>query len=178
MDLLAETAGRTTQAKGRRTGDGLFDKSSLSAQVARGLQWVELISGSFFRKPQYSRYFRRDQRADQLMLDDLKALRARAPWAKPRLPEDICHDLLARVIFIEFLFQRKDSQGNAGINEDVLGSLHEKGILSRPYRDLATILTVHDDTYQFFKELNGRFNGDLFPGKGETAEMRERGMGC
>jgi hypothetical protein len=152
---------------------GLFDNSSLSEQVARGLQWVELTSGSFFRNPDYAKYFHRDQRADQLMLNDLKALRGRLLRAKPKLPEDICHDLLARVIFIEFLFQRKDSQGNAALNENVLSSLHEKGVLSKPYKNLVSILTSHDDTYQFFKELNSRFNGDLFPGKGETAEMRE-----
>lgn len=153
---------------------GLFDNSPLSAQAARGLQWIELTSGNFFRNPQYSRYFRRDQRADQLMLNDLKALRQKLLHAKPKLPEDICHDLLARVIFIEFLFQRKDSQGNAALNEDVLSSLHERGILSKPYKELVSILENRDDTYRFFKELNSRFNGDLFPGKAETAEMREQ----
>jgi len=152
----------------------LFADGSLSAQAARSLQWVELTSGSFFRNPQYSRYFRRDQRADQLMLNDLKALRQKLLCAKPKLREDICHDLLARVIFIEFLFQRKDSQGNAALNEDVLGNLYEKGILSKPHKDLTSILGNHGETYRFFRELNSRFNGDLFPGKGETVEMREQ----
>ncbi|MBN1507294.1 MAG: SAM-dependent DNA methyltransferase [Sedimentisphaerales bacterium] len=153
---------------------GLFDSSPLSERVARSLQWVELTSGSFFRNPHYSRYFHRDQRADQLMLNDLRVLRERLLHAKPELPEDICHDLLARVIFIEFLFQRKDSQGNAALNEDVLSNLHEKGVLSKPYKDLVSILRSHTDTYGFFRELNSRFNGDLFPGKGQTDEMRER----
>lgn len=150
---------------------GLFKEWSLSAQAAKALQWVELASGSFFRKPRYSKYFHRDQRADQLMLEDLRGLRQRLLDAE--LPEDICHDLLARVIFIEFLFQRKDSQGNAALNEHIMRNLCEKGVLSKAHKDLASILQSHGETYGFFRELNDRFNGDLFPGKGETPEERE-----
>jgi hypothetical protein len=149
----------------------LFKERSLSAQAAKALQWVELASGSFFRKPRYSKYFYRDQRADQLMLEDLKGLRQRLLEAN--LPEDICHDLIARVIFVEFLFQRKDSQGNAALNEKVLTSLHNKGVLSKRHKDLVSILQSHKETYRFFRELNNRFNGDLFPGKGKTVKERE-----
>jgi len=154
----------------RLEGD-LFKEWSLSVQAAKALQWIELASGSFFRNRAYSKYFHRDQRADQLMLEDMRGLRQRLLDAN--LPEDICHDLLARVIFVEFLFQRKDSQGNAALNEKVLASLHEKGILSKLHKDLVSILQSHEETYRFFRELNDRFNGDLFPGKGETAEDRE-----
>ncbi|MFH1719403.1 MAG: N-6 DNA methylase [Planctomycetota bacterium] len=155
----------------RLEGD-LFEGGSLSVQAANALQWVELASGNFFRNPRYSKYFHRDQRADQLMLEDLRGVRQRL--RDMELPEDICHDLLARVIFIEFLFQRKDSQGNAALNEKVLASLCEKSVLSRVHKDLASILESHGETYQFFRELNNRFNGDLFPGKGATHEERER----
>ncbi|MHC4120375.1 MAG: HsdM family class I SAM-dependent methyltransferase [Planctomycetota bacterium] len=150
----------------------LFEKCSLSSQAAKTLQWVELASGSFFRKPAYSKYFQRDQRADQLMLEDLRGVRQRLLDMK--LPEDICHDLLARVIFIEFLFQRKDSQGNSALNENILASLREKGVLSKVHKDLASVLLSHGETYRFFRELDDRFNGDLFPGKGDTTEGRER----
>ena len=155
-----------------RLESGLFKEWSLSIQAAKALQWVELASGNFFRNPKYSKYFHRDQRADQLMLEDLKGLRQQLLDAE--LTEDICHDLLARIIFVEFLFQRKDSQGNAALNENVLRSLYEKGILSKVHKDLASILQSHGETYGFFRELNDRFNGDLFPGKGETAKERER----
>jgi len=150
----------------------LFTDVSLSAQAAKTLQWVELASGNFFRNPQYSKYFHRDQRADQLMLGDLKVLRQKLLAAE--LPEDICHDLIARVIFIEFLFQRKDSQGYAALNEKILAGMHEKGVLKKQHKDLADILTDHGDTYRFFRELNGRFNGDLFPSKGDTPQEREK----
>ena len=149
----------------------LFDGASLSEQAARALHWVELASGSFFRNPKYSRYFQRNQRADHLMLEDLKGLRCRLLGKK--LPQDICHDLIARVIFIEFLFQRKDSQGNAALDDGVLRNLRDEGVLSRDHGDLGSILESHGETYRFFRELNDRFNGDLFPGKGETPEERE-----
>jgi type I restriction-modification system DNA methylase subunit len=144
---------------------------SFSEQAAKSLLWVELTSGNFFKKPEYSRYFRREQRADQLMLEDLRAIRKKLIDAE--LPEDICHDLLARVIFIEFLFQRKDRLGKSALNENVLSSLHEKGILSKVHDDLASILEDRGETYRFFQELNNRFNGDLFPGKGDTPDKRE-----
>ncbi|MBN2180287.1 MAG: SAM-dependent DNA methyltransferase [Sedimentisphaerales bacterium] len=150
----------------------LFVEESLSEQAAKALQWVELTSGNFFRKPEYSKYFRRDHRADQLMLNDLKAVRQKLRTAK--LPEDICHDLLARIIFVEFLFQRKDSQGRAALDEDILKKLNEKKILSKVHKDLPGILETHEETYRFFRELNNRFNGDLFPGKGKTEEEREK----
>ena len=155
-----------------KIGRNLFTDKSLSEQAARALQWVELTSGSFFRNPQYSKYFHQDQRADQLMLKELKVLRQKLLLAK--LPEDICHDLIARVIFIEFLFQRKDKEGYAALNEQILANLQNKGILKKRHRDLEGILRDYKDTYSFFKELNSRFNGDLFPGKGETLEERER----
>jgi type I restriction-modification system DNA methylase subunit len=148
-----------------------FEERSLSVQAAQALQWVELATGNFFRNLRYSKYFHRDQRADQLMLEDLRGVRKKL--LDNKLPQDICHDLLARIIFVEFLFQRKDSQGNAALNENILRSLYEKGVLSKIHKDLASILESHYETYQFFKELNNRFNGDLFPGKGATAKERE-----
>jgi len=149
----------------------VLEGCSLSIQAAQALQWIELSSGNFFRNPRYSKYFHRDQRADQLMLEDLRGVRRKL--LDKKLPEDICHDLLARVIFVEFLFQRKDSQGNAALNKNVLRNLYEKEVLSKVHKDLASILQSHGETYRFFQELNDRFNGDLFPGKGATAEERE-----
>lgn len=147
----------------------LFDEDSLSSQAAKSLQWIEFVSGEFLKK--HSKYFQRNQRADQLMLNDLKCLREKL--LKKNLPQDICHDLIARIIFIEFLFQRKDSKGNAALNEDVLKDLHEKGVLLKAHKSFVSILKNRKETYRFFRELNERFNGDLFPGKGETPAERE-----
>jgi hypothetical protein len=71
--------------------------------------------------------------------------------------------LLARLIFIQFLFQRKDSKGNPALSATVLNDLYQKGILSKRYATLPEILLHKGNTYALFEWLNERFNGDLFP---------------
>jgi N-6 DNA Methylase len=145
------------------------DVPSLSQQAANSLHWVQLISGQFFRD--HADRFRREQRADQMLLANLKYIRERLHAL--RLSYDVIHDLLARVIFIQFLFQRKDSQGEPALNDEMLNKLHADGELSALYRDLGGILSNYDDTYRLFKWLNNKFNGDLFPGEGATKAERE-----
>jgi len=85
-------------------------KAFASDQAARALHWVELVSGRFFVT--HEARFRRDGRADRLMLSNLKTLRTRLCSGEDALSKDVCHDLLARLIFIQFLFHRKVSQGS------------------------------------------------------------------
>lgn len=144
-------------------------ETSLSQQAAQSLHWVQLISGQFFRD--HADRFRREQRADQMLLANLKHIRERL--RELRLSYDVIHDLLARIIFIQFLFQRKDSQGQPALNDRVLRKLHQEGELSAVYRDLGGILSSYDDTYRLFRWLNNKFNGDLFPGEGATEAERE-----
>jgi hypothetical protein len=144
------------------------DELSLSQQAGSALHWVQLISGQFFRD--HANRFRREQRADQMLLVNLKYIRERL--RELRLSYDVIHDLLARILFIQFLFQRKDSQGQPALNDRVLKRLHQEGELSAIYRDLGGILSNYEDTYQLFRWLNNRFNGDLFPGEGATDAER------
>jgi len=145
------------------------DLRSISAQAARALDWLELISGETFRR--HDGYFRDTGRADQALLNNLRFARKRL--LEDNLQEDVCHDLLARVIFTQFLFHRKDSRGKSALNPMKLRKLHGQGVLSMEYPDLQSILRNHRDTYNLFRWLNSRFNGDLFPGKGETHAERE-----
>jgi len=94
------------------------------------------------------------------LLENLRYVRKRLMKS---LPEDIAHDLLARMIFIQFLFQRKDSRGKAALNPDKLETLHQQGVLSQTYQDLPAILQDKSDTFALFQWLNSKFNGDLFP---------------
>lgn len=151
--------------------DARFDleDGSLSQQAARALHWVHLVSGQFFRDR--ADRFKREQRVDQLLLGNLKFLRNELH--KKNLGYDVIHDLLARLIFIQFLFQRKDKNGTAALNGKFLRKLHEAGSLSAAYSDLSGLLADYDDTYSFFRYLNNKFNGDLFPGKGATESERE-----
>nr|MBC8217801.1 N-6 DNA methylase [Planctomycetota bacterium] len=122
------------------------------------LHWMYLASGQFLVR--HRDRFDRNQRADTTLLKNLQYLREQLT---SELPEDIAHDLLARIIFVQFLFHRKDSQGNAAINAGKLLALHQEGVLSKHYEDLPSILRHKSDTFGLFMWLNRRFNGDLFP---------------
>jgi type I restriction-modification system DNA methylase subunit len=139
-------------------------------KAAESLRWIDLYSGQFLRNNEKT-YFSTRQRVDFMLLENLKFIRQEL--IKLNLDEDIVHDLLARLIFVQFLFQRKDSDGNSAINEEFLKDRHTDKTLSRPHRKLEEILSNKIDTYNFFRWLNNKFNGDLFPGRGETEEERE-----
>ncbi|RAM50051.1 MAG: SAM-dependent DNA methyltransferase [Hapalosiphonaceae cyanobacterium JJU2] len=149
----------------------LFNQSSVSQQAAETLRlhWADLVSGQFFQE--HSQRFQRSQAADQMLLSNLKSVRQKLQ--QNELDDDTIHDLLARIIFIQFLFDRQDSEGNPTLNTNLLDHLHRIGELSTRYSHLADILRNHRDTYQFFRWLNGKFNGDLFPGKDATEEERK-----
>ncbi|MBN3872804.1 class I SAM-dependent DNA methyltransferase [Nostoc sp. JL33] len=148
-----------------------FSQSSLSEQAAETLRlhWADLVTGQFFQE--HSQRFQRSQAADQMLLSNLKSVRQQLNALE--LDYDTIHDLLARIIFIQFLFHRKDSQGNPALDAKFLANLYRMGELSAKYSNLPEILINHRDTYQFFRWLNGKFNGDLFPGKGATEEERD-----
>jgi hypothetical protein len=140
-------------------------------RAAHVLHWANLVSGQFFRdRPER---FRRDKRADQMLLGNLRHLRE--VLRKEGLTnDDVCHDLLARVIFVQFLFDRKDSSGNSALTPKKLANLHEIDVLKATHSNFASILDNYDDAYRLFDWLNERFNGDLFPGKDSTKSERER----
>ena len=142
----------------------------LTNQATHALHWLELASGRFLQR--YKQYFPHEERADSLLLDNLQIVRSRLHGQK--LEDDIIHDLLARVIFIQFLFHRRDANGHTALDPLYLRRLHKRGVLAAPYQSLGEILTHHADSYQLFRYLNDRFNGDLFPGKGSDPEESER----
>lgn len=144
----------------------------LENRAARALHWINLVSGDFFF--QHAERFDRDGRADQMLLGNLRYIRAKLDEAGLR-DDDICHDLLARIIFVQFLFDRKDSDGAAALTPAKLARLHADGVLNRVHTSFASVLDSYQDTYRLFDWLNIRFNGDLFPGKGDTQAARAQG---
>ncbi|MFH0981291.1 MAG: SAM-dependent DNA methyltransferase, partial [Planctomycetota bacterium] len=142
---------------------------ALADQAAQSLGWLDLVSGAFYRR--HEKRFRRDGCADQLLLENLRVVRGKLTGQE--LDIDTTHDLLARLIFIQFLFDRTDSAGKPALGPPELGRLRKEGVLSAEYTDLADILQNYDDAYRLFRWLNGIFNGDLFPGKGATEQQRE-----
>jgi len=148
-----------------------FNQLSLAGQTAETLRlhWVDLVSGQFFQE--HSQRFQRKKAADHMLLKNLKSVRE--ILQQNELDDDTIHDLLARIIFVQFLFDRQESEGNPTLNTNLLDYLYRIGELSARYSHLADILRNHRDTYQFFRWLNSKFNGDLFPGKSATEEERE-----
>lgn len=135
--------------------------------AASSLHWVELLTGQFFSRHQNR--FEPDTRADHCLLGNLKDVRRRL--LAMGLSDDVSHDLLARIIFIQFLFDRKDSSGKAVLDSAELVRLAASDHLSQAYENFGDLLANYEDTYALFKWLNGVFNGDLFPGKGTTAQQ-------
>ncbi|HUS11008.1 MAG TPA: N-6 DNA methylase, partial [Pyrinomonadaceae bacterium] len=147
------------------------EHTDIPEEAARVLHWVNLVSGQFFSER--AERFRRDQRADQLLLANLHSVRQLLRDAELN-DDDVCHDLLARIIFVQFLFDRKDQNGRSALNESRLAGLQEAGILRGRHKDLPEILSDYDETYRLFDWLNSKFNGDLFPGKKNTPVEREQ----
>ncbi len=146
--------------------------AGLIGQAANALHWVSLISGEPERlNPQL---FNAVGRADRHLLENLKEVRTRLISGPNALPVDQAHDLIARLMFIQFLFDRRDSTGYAALSPQALEELTQQGHLARAHNSLHSILSDHSETYRLFRWLNDRFNGDLFPGKSATPAERER----
>jgi type I restriction-modification system DNA methylase subunit len=133
------------------------------------LHWVSLITGNLLKQQQVK--FPADGRADALLLKNLKYIRHLL--LKDGLPEKYCHDLLARVIFTQFLFHRKDSEGRPFFDKALLEGKCE-GKLRRVHGDLASILADKGESYALFRWLNEKFNGDLFPGNEKQTEEERK----
>lgn len=137
----------------------LFLPIAISKSAENALHWINLSSGAFFAASPHK--FRDDQRADHLLLDNLRYVRR--SLIDGGLAIETCHNLLARLIFVQYLFQRKDSSGKPFMDSALLDKLCADGILEARHESLASILTSKKDTYSLFKWLNHKFNGDLFP---------------
>lgn len=147
---------------GSHSGPSLSDAES-------ALSWPSLIAGELYRRTPGR--FRRAGCADATLLDNLTAVRQKL--RDGGLPTDTAHDVLARLIFIQFLFDRKDSEGRSALNSKFLAKLHRAGQLRWAHDTLASVLSNRDDAYDLFKILDDRFNGDLFPA-GADATPAER----
>jgi hypothetical protein len=144
-----------------------------ASHAAHALSWMSLVSGEFFRKPERAKYFDRNTAADVLLLENLKEVRSRlhAGDRDGRTPLDypIIHALLARLMFLQFLADRRDAEGNAALNADFFEQRREDKTLSGSYQTFTDVLQRKSDTYRLFGWLNSKFNGDLFPTEKEQA---------
>ncbi|HEY0114753.1 MAG TPA: N-6 DNA methylase [Allosphingosinicella sp.] len=148
------------------------ERGEAEARAVEALHWVNLVSGRFFGDR--AERFDRNGRADQMLLRNLRHIRD-VLFNEGLTDDDICHDLLARVIFVQFLFDRKDQDGNPALTVARLHRLHKDGVLLSLHDTLGSILADYEDSYRLFDWLNSKFNGDLFPGKGSGPDERAVG---
>ncbi len=162
--------------------EGRFDLTDLVAGQdygAHALSWLSLISGDFFRRPQAAQYFDRNNAADRLLLENLRDVRrvlhAGDPKVgRPPLDYNTIHALLARLMFLQFLADRKDADGQPALSSDFFLQRKEDGTLKARYESFHEVLSKKSDTYRLFGWLNEKFNGDLFPNEAEQrSEERE-----
>ncbi|MBY0523530.1 MAG: N-6 DNA methylase [Gemmataceae bacterium] len=148
------------------------------AYVAHALSWLSLISGDFFRRPAAAPHFNRNNAADRLLLENLREVRRQLhagddETERPSLDYATIHALLARLMFLQFLEDRRDTEGHAALSPDFFVQRHQDGTLTGAYTSFSEVLSTKADTYRLFGWLNDRFNGDLFPTEAEQrAEER------
>ncbi len=119
-----------------------LERDAAESRAVEALHWVNLVSGRFFGdRPER---FQRDGRADQMLLRNLRHIRE-ILFKEGLTNDDICHDLLARVIFVQFLFDRKDQDGNPALTAARLHRLHKDGVLAGSHDTLGDILADYDD---------------------------------
>ena len=87
-------------------GTSQSESDRVSRDRRTPLHWLEIATGRFLRE--HKNRFRKRNRADSLLLDNLRFLRTRL--FNDGLPYEVIHDLLARTIFVQFLFDRQDGE--------------------------------------------------------------------
>jgi len=111
--------------------------------------------------------FNADTRVDNTLMNNLRAIRKFllksimgrdiSKEIGDQLRCEIVHSLLGRSILIEYLEERTDSQGRTVFPPDFF----EKFIKgAQRYED---VLVDKKATYTLFRQLEERFNGDMFP---------------
>ena len=136
---------------------------------AADLHWAELATGQLFRR--HADRFEEANRAHVTLLRNLLAVRERLTALG--LDRRYTHRLLARLIFVQFLFDRKDSEGNAALDEGQLRAWHFAEHLEGEHGSVADVLRSPADTYNLFRRLDVAFGGDLFDVE-ELAEEEAR----
>ncbi|HKI37871.1 MAG TPA: DNA methyltransferase, partial [Gemmataceae bacterium] len=150
-----------------------------SSAAAHALSWLSLVSGEFFREPRRASFFDHRKAADRLLLENLREVRRQLHEGddrseRPPLDYDTIHDLLARLMFMQFLADRRDEGGRAALNPEFLEQRRSDGTLSQSYPDFCGVLESKTDTYRLFGWLNHKFNGDLFPNEAERGAEERR----
>jgi len=135
-----------------------LERVKTTAQVAEAVEALRefsrpsIESGHLFRK--MNKVFDRENRVDQWLLKNLRALRKELE-ALQEAKREYIHALIGRSIFIRYLEDReilvKDYFADQTLNKE------------GKYLCYTDVLVSKKDTYNLFHKLRKEFNGDLFP---------------
>ena len=150
---LTEVAYRFREESKRSTG--------LVHQATHSLHWLELVSGRLLRR--HEQRFASTNRADVLLLNNLRYVRD--ALHEKGWDYDVIHDLFARIMFVQFLFDRRDSDGQTALNPNYLSRLNRSNVLSDSYRTFSEVLSNREDCYRLFWYLDDHFKWRLVSGK-------------
>jgi len=130
----------------------LFINTEYEIQKIMKYHRSELVTGSYWQK--HIDKFKKEERVYQTLLDNLDVIKKRL--IDKGLSLDIIHSLLIRSIFLKYLEDRKDNNGH-----NVFPDGYFKNFLPEA-TNFIDLLSDPKVTYNFFQQLNIKFNGDLF----------------
>lgn len=144
------------QSKNYRAG--LIAELKIFSQISQDLKEIKEFERSEFET---GNYWRRNVKIFSTKNSVFKKLLKNLEFMQDRLinsglPQNIVHSLLVRSIFIKYLEDRRDSQGNGVFPADFFSIFHTGAC---GFIDLLGDKTA---TYNFFRYLDSKFNGDIF----------------
>lgn len=168
---LARSPVRTVQEWREVQPLDVVNEARLVAAELRSYRREQIESGRLFED---ERFGTSEQRADRLLINDLKAVRDAlqgAGLAKDYLK--YAHSLIGRSIFIRYLEDREIlprryfeevAEGNAEWQSLLKDELVKPDLDAEMEGKLyPRVLSNHEFTYALFDKLNADFNGDMFP---------------
>ena len=127
-------------------------------RVATGLQefLLSVESGSYFGH--HAGYFNPDNRVDRELLHNLRDTRNLLREKSPRTcSRELLDDLLCRLVFACYLFDRGVIGQNYLADLDIHGCSHLRDVLQ-----IRPLTSARHQLYSLFRKLGDDFNGDLF----------------
>lgn len=112
----------------------------------------ELLTGNYWQEN--SSFFDKKKRVNETLLENLEFIRKQL--LDSGLSNEIIYSLINRTIFIKYLEDRKDRNGNAVFPKDFFKKY------SPSAKKFVDLLSDKHATYLLFRELSEKFNGDIF----------------
>ena len=139
----------------------LFSELESERRIIRSYHRAEFETGNFWIKN--GDRFNINTRVDKTLLENLKVMRRY--FLDKGLTTQVTHSLLGRAIFIQYLEDRKDKDGNCAFPNNFFDHFLQGATT------FSDILKDRVATYRLFDSLFEKFNGDVFPISTEESQL-------